>query len=49
MSILLVQPLEAIPAPLPGQRRQAKRFDIKFNTLADSTIDILFSKQVRIH
>ena len=47
--MFLVQPLEAIPAPLPGQRRQAKRFDIKFNTLADSTIDILFSKQVTIH
>ena len=33
------------PPPVPGQRRTAKRFDIKFNTQADSTIDILFSKQ----
>ena len=39
------QPLEVTPMPGPGQRRLAKRFDIKFNTLADSTIDILFSKQ----
>jgi hypothetical protein len=39
------QPLEATPPPLPGQRRLAKKFDIKFNTQADSTIDILFSKQ----
>ena len=42
-----LQPLESTPPAQPGQRRVAKRFDIKFNTLADSTIDILFSKQVR--
>ena len=43
-----LQPLESTPPAQPGQRRVAKRFDIKFNTLADSTIDILFSKQVNI-
>ena len=46
--IISLQPLESTPPSQPGQRRIAKRFDIKFNTLADSTIDILFSKQVKI-
>lgn len=30
--------------PLPGEKRRVQSFDIRLNTLYESTIDILFSK-----
>ncbi|XP_025405724.1 uncharacterized protein KIAA1109 isoform X4 [Sipha flava] len=38
------QPLKFSDPPLPGQKRQVQAFDIRLNTLYESTIDILFSK-----
>ena len=32
------------PVPKPGEKRAAQSFDIRFSTLAEATVDILFSK-----
>ena len=36
--------MQATPKPIPGDKRAAKRFDIRLSTLHEATIDILFSK-----
>lgn len=36
--------LEATPTPKPGERRIVHTFDVKWSTLTNATIDILFSK-----
>jgi hypothetical protein len=36
--------LQATPKPKPGDKRQAKKFDIRLSTLTEATMDILFSK-----
>ncbi|XP_050533025.1 transmembrane protein KIAA1109 homolog isoform X6 [Daktulosphaira vitifoliae] len=38
------QPLKVSDSPLPGEKRCVQTFDIRLNTLYESTIDILFSK-----
>ncbi|XP_060850802.1 bridge-like lipid transfer protein family member 1 isoform X1 [Rhopalosiphum padi] len=38
------QALKVSDPPLPGEKRQVQAFDIRLNTLYESTIDILFSK-----
>lgn len=37
--------LEATPTPKPGERRIVHSFDVKWSTLTNATIDILFSKE----
>jgi len=39
------QPLKVSDPPLPGEKRRVQAFDIRLNTLYESTIDILFSKK----
>lgn len=38
------QPLEVTSTPRPGERRAVQSFDIRVSTLAEATVDILFSK-----
>lgn len=36
--------LQVSDPPMPGEKRRVQTFDIRLNTLYESTIDILFSK-----
>ncbi len=36
--------LQVTALPRPGEKRAAQSFDIRFSTLAEATVDILFSK-----
>lgn len=37
-------PMKATGPKHPGERREAKKFDIRFSTLQEATLDLLFSK-----